>query len=135
MAAKKSKNSNQRKPQIKNRNTTSNKTIVSTSKTAPRKKTARSRQKAQAQQNLEMPFSKMNYILLVAGILTIGLGFFLMSLEDFVDASQFSIALYIAPIVVVGGFVEIIFAIMYTPKEGDDRTEKAAVEEQAVLTE
>ena len=64
----------------------------------------------------ELPFGRMNYILLVIGIVIIGFGFFLMSLEDFVDASEFSIALYIAPIVVVGGFVEVIFAIMYHPK-------------------
>ena len=47
--------------------------------------------------------------------LIIALGFFLMSLDPFIDAKQFSISLYVAPIVVVAGFIEIIYAIMYKP--------------------
>ena len=61
----------------------------------------------------ELPFTRMNYILLGLGVAIIGIGFWLMSLDPFIDATEFSISLYIAPIVVVGGFVEIIFAIMY----------------------
>ncbi len=63
----------------------------------------------------ELPFTRTNYVLLVAGIAIILLGFILMSIGDFVDATQFSVALHIAPVIVVGGFVEIIFAIMYRP--------------------
>jgi len=63
-----------------------------------------------------LPFGRMNYILLIVGIVIIGLGFFLLSLDDFVDATEFSISLYIAPIVIVGGFIEIIYAIMYKDK-------------------
>ncbi|MEM6764297.1 MAG: DUF3098 domain-containing protein [Bacteroidota bacterium] len=62
-----------------------------------------------------LPFTRMNYILLIVGVLIIGLGFFLMSLDEFVDATQFSISLYVAPIVVIVGFLEIIYAIMYKP--------------------
>ncbi len=65
----------------------------------------------------DLPFSRMNYILLLIGVLIIGFGFFLMSLDDFVDATEFSISLYIAPVVVVGGFLEVIYAIMYKPKQ------------------
>lgn len=61
----------------------------------------------------ELPFTRMNYILLGIGVAIIAIGFWLMSLDPFIDATEFSISLYIAPIVVVGGFVEIIFAIMY----------------------
>ncbi len=60
-----------------------------------------------------LPFGRMNYILLVIGIAVIAFGFLLMSLDDFVDATQFSISLYVAPFVVVAGFVEIIYAILY----------------------
>ncbi|MEO1382019.1 MAG: DUF3098 domain-containing protein [Bacteroidota bacterium] len=63
-----------------------------------------------------MPFGRMNYILLVVGVLIISLGFYLMSLDEFIDAKEFSISLYIAPPIVVGGFLEIIYAIMYRPK-------------------
>lgn len=68
--------------------------------------------------SVELPFGKMNYILLLIGVGIIALGFLLMSLDDFVDATQFSISLYIAPVVVVAGFLEIIYAIMYTPRKG-----------------
>ncbi len=63
-----------------------------------------------------LPFTRMNYILLAVGVAIIILGFFLMSLDDFVDATKFSVSLYIAPIVVISGFAEIIYAIMYKPK-------------------
>jgi hypothetical protein len=67
-----------------------------------------------------LPFTRKNYLLLLIGVGLIVVGFLLMSLDDFVDATQFSISLYIAPIFVVGGFVEIIFAIMYKEKKPDE---------------
>jgi len=75
------------------------------------------RAEAAANRNVVMPFERMNYILLLVGIGIIAFGFFLMSIGDFKDASEFSVALHIAPIVVVAGFLEIIYAIMYTPKK------------------
>ena len=74
-------------------------------------------QTAAPSKNIVMPFERMNYILLLVGIGIIAFGFFLMSIGGFKDASEFSVALYIAPVVVVGGFLEIIYAIMYTPKK------------------
>lgn len=64
-----------------------------------------------------LPFGRMNYILLLACVGLIILGFFLMSLEDFVDATQFSVSLHVAPPIVVAGFIGIIYAILYKPKE------------------
>ncbi|MEM7660491.1 MAG: DUF3098 domain-containing protein [Bacteroidota bacterium] len=68
------------------------------------------------EKEVQLPFGKQNYLLLLLGVGIIGLGFFLMSLDDFVDAREFSISLYIAPVVVVAGFLEIIYAIMYRPQ-------------------
>ena len=70
-----------------------------------------------------LPFTKQNYILLAIGVGIIVLGFFLMSLDNFVDATQFSISLYIAPIVVIAGFAEIAYAIMYRPKSSPQTQE------------
>ena len=67
-----------------------------------------------------LPFGRMNYILLVIGIAIIGFGFLLMSMDDFIDATKFSVSLYIAPFVVVAGFVEIIYAIMYKAPQQDE---------------
>lgn len=66
-----------------------------------------------------LPFTRKNYLLVLLGVGIIALGFFLMTLEPFIDATKFSISLYIAPIIVVGGFIEVIFAIMYQEKTAD----------------
>ncbi len=63
----------------------------------------------------KLPFVKMNYILLAIGIGMISLGFFLMR-GPFVDSKTFSIPLHVSPLLVVGGFIEIVFAIMYKPR-------------------
>lgn len=89
------------------------------STTTSRKSTSNSKG---AEAPAQLPFSKMNYILLLVGVGIIGLGFILMSMDDFIDANEFSISLYIAPIVVVAGFLEIIYAIMYRPKSEPETT-------------
>lgn len=69
------------------------------------------------QSAVQMPLSRINYILLAAGAGIIVLGFYLMSMDkQFIDATQFSVSLHVAPIVVMLGFAEIIFAIMYRKK-------------------
>lgn len=64
----------------------------------------------------QLPFTRMNYILLGVGIAIVALGFFLMR-GPFVDATQFSVPLHVAPILVIGGFIEVIFAILYKEKK------------------
>ena len=65
-----------------------------------------------------MPFSTKNYIMLLAGVVVIILGFILMSgggehTATHFDASIFSFRrITLAPIVVIAGFVFEIFAIM-----------------------
>lgn len=104
-----------------------NKRVVKTqSRTKKSKADAKPRAGSAAQassrkSNDTLPFTRKNYLLLLLGIGIIALGFFLMTLEPFIDATKFSIALYIAPIIVVGGFVEIIFAIMYKDKSADQQ--------------
>ncbi len=100
------------------------KTKASVRKTSPKSEeksnltTPESRAKASVSDSeVQLPFTRMNYILLLVGIGLIALGFMLMSLDDFIDATEFSISLYIAPPIVVLGFLEIIYAIMYRPKE------------------
>jgi len=61
----------------------------------------------------EMPFGKKNYMLLIIGVGILASGFFLMTLDKtFVDAREFSLSLYVAPIVIVAGFAQIIYAIL-----------------------
>ncbi|MEL7340086.1 MAG: DUF3098 domain-containing protein [Bacteroidota bacterium] len=95
---------------------------VAAKKVAPKKPAASKASSRARKEKVEaiLPFGRMNYILLLIGIGIIGLGFLLMSMDDFVDATEFSVSLYIAPFVVVGGFVEIIYAIMYRAPQQDE---------------
>lgn len=75
---------------------------------------------SQDSQNQNMPFGKKNYIFLIAGVVLIVFGYFLMSREDFIDATQFSLALHVAPPAIILGFVVCIYAIMINPAKTND---------------
>ena len=59
-----------------------------------------------------MVFTKENYILLIIGIALIFVGFLIMYLENEIDGF---ISLYVSPVLIVGGFAEIVYAIMKKP--------------------
>jgi len=69
-------------------------------------------------------FTKDNYIWMLAGILVMALGFFLMAGGKSPDPTKFNdneiystTRITIAPILIMAGFVIEIFAIMRKPKE------------------
>ena len=70
-----------------------------------------------------MPFGRVNYILILCGLVAIILGFILLSGGGSEDpATEFNYAmfnarrLYVAPILLLVGFLFGLFAIMYRPK-------------------
>ena len=67
-----------------------------------------------------MVFSRANYLLLLLGLLIIVIGYVVMRMENEVDGF---ISLYIAPILILGGYLEIMYAIVYQSK---DRSESEA---------
>lgn len=67
--------------------------------------------------NNKLAFTKTNYILMIAGILVLILGFVLMSLDS--EPYGFgTLGLTIGPMTVLSGFVIEFFAILHKPKEG-----------------
>ena len=69
-----------------------------------------------------MAFGRMNYILLAVGMAVVIVGFLLMtgpaSSETAYEPDIFSVRrIKVAPIVCLIGFVSMIFAIVYRPKE------------------
>ncbi|MEJ1241595.1 DUF3098 domain-containing protein [Chryseolinea sp. T2] len=62
----------------------------------------------------KLPFGKKNYQLMIIGILTLVVGFIIMSLESNQHGFGF-LGLTLGPIVVMAGFVIEIFAILHKP--------------------
>ncbi|NND78078.1 MAG: DUF3098 domain-containing protein [Flavobacteriales bacterium] len=68
-------------------------------------------------------FSKQNYILLIIGIVIVLIGFVLMSGGGSEDPTQFNPDIFsarritIAPIVVLFGYMFVVYAIMKKPKD------------------
>lgn len=59
-------------------------------------------------------FTRRNYVLMIAGVLAVVLGYALMAIEN--ELYGF-ISLYVAPIIILGGYLEIIYAIMWQPDD------------------
>ena len=62
----------------------------------------------------KLPFGKKNYQLMIAGVVTLVLGFIIMSLDNEQHGFGF-LGLTLGPIVVMAGFIIEIFAILHRP--------------------
>lgn len=62
----------------------------------------------------KLPFGKKNYQLMIIGIVTLVLGFIIMSMESNQHGFGF-LGLTLGPVVVVAGFIVGIFAILHKP--------------------
>ncbi len=67
-----------------------------------------------------MVFSKQNYLLLIMGIVLVIVGYYIMRSENEVDGF---ISLYVAPLIILGGYLEIIYAILWRPKNEEPEAE------------
>lgn len=61
-----------------------------------------------------MVFTRANYRLLLLGLAMIVAGYVIMRLENEVDGV---ISLYVAPLIILGGYLEIIYAILKRPSQ------------------
>ena len=68
--------------------------------------------------NSKLPFGKMNYILMIAGVLVLILGFVLMSMDS--EPYGFgALGLTVGPMTVLVGFGIEFFAILHKSKQGE----------------
>jgi hypothetical protein len=78
--------------------------------------------------HMKTTFTKMNYYILIAGVVTIFLGYLLMMGGGSDDPNVFNPAIFdaqritVAPIVCLLGFGAILVAIMWRPKNQSDAT-------------
>jgi|AACY02.2.fsa_nt_gi Protein of unknown function (DUF3098). len=64
-----------------------------------------------------MPFDRKNYLFIIGGVLLVVLGYILLSGEEFVDATEFSIGLYVVPPIMLLGYLVIAFGILRKPEQ------------------
>jgi membrane-bound ClpP family serine protease len=74
-----------------------------------------------------LAFDRVNYILLVVGMVIVVIGFILMSGGGSTDTAYnpdiFSARrIKVAPVICLAGFVSMIYAVMRKPKESGDRS-------------
>lgn len=67
-------------------------------------------------QNPAFAFEKINYIMMIAGVVMITLGFTIMAMEDAQHGFGF-LGLTLGPVVTFAGFMFEIFAILYKKKK------------------
>lgn len=66
--------------------------------------------------NSKFAFEKINYIIMIAGVVVLMLGFLLMSMDK-EEYGFGSLGLTVGPVVVVLGFIIEFAAILYKPKK------------------
>jgi hypothetical protein len=66
----------------------------------------------------KLAFTRINYILMIVGMFTIVLGFFIMTLDREPHGFGF-LGITLGPIIVIAGFIIEFFAIMAKPKSTD----------------
>lgn len=91
-------------------------------KSEPARSTSRSKQPVE--KGIGLLFGKVNYLLMLGGIILIALGFILMAGGGSTDPKVFNAAelfsaqrLTVAPVLILLGFAVEVVAIMYKPKE------------------
>lgn len=80
----------------------------------PRTQSSPTKKKTGVDLSIVMPFTRENYILMVACIAVIILSFTLMAVENEVDGW---ISLWLSPYLMVAGYAGLAFAILYRKKE------------------
>jgi hypothetical protein len=71
-------------------------------------------QRGRRRQRAPMPFHARNYLLMVTGLGIVVIGYAIMAAENEMDGF---ISLYVSPILLLLGYLEIIYAIIWRPKE------------------
>ena len=82
----------------------------------------RTPQARKARRGTRMVFRRKNYVLLLLGVAMVVLGYAMMRIENEVDGF---ISLYVAPLIILGGYLEIIWAILARSSGKDEAPKKS----------
>ena len=83
------------------------------------KAAASRRSRRPAARTARLVFARTNYLILVASVALVVVGYVLMRVENAVDGF---LSLYVAPLLILGGYLGVIAAILWRPKEADEET-------------
>lgn len=61
---------------------------------------------------MQLPFKKKNILYILIGVGLIVLGYLLMATEDFIDATEFSLSLWVCPVLIIGGHIVVAYGII-----------------------
>lgn len=78
------------------------------------------KQPEKKQVNNFMVFKKENYIMLIASVLTLVIGFIVMGSGDNLPFDA-PIKITVAPLIVIFGFALGVVSILYTPKQAEEK--------------
>ncbi|MCY4158796.1 MAG: hypothetical protein OXE92_02900 [Bacteroidetes bacterium] len=87
------------------------------------RKSAKSKHGKRRIKKRSMILSPHNYVLISVGVLAIIIGYAVMRLENEVDGF---LSLYVAPLLILGGYLEIIFAILWRGSIDTDNNSRSA---------
>ena len=62
-------------------------------------------------------FAQRNYVLLLVGIALVVVGFAAMRIDNQLESF---VSLYLAPLLILGGYLEVIYAILWRPSSGEE---------------
>ena len=82
----------------------------------------RTPQARKSRRNVRMVFRRRNYLLLLIGVAAIVLGYAMMRIDNQVEGF---VSLYIAPLIILGGYLEIIWAILVRSEDEKDSPKKS----------
>ena len=82
----------------------------------------RNPQARKPRRTVRMVFRRRNYLLLLIGVAAVVLGYAMMRIDNQVEGF---ISLYIAPLIILGGYLEIIWAILVRPEDEKDSPKKS----------
>ena len=83
-------------------------------------KRAKSRQERRRGQRRggHVVFARRNYVLMIVGVALVVVGYIMMRIDNQVDGF---VSLYLAPLIILGGYLEIIYAILWRPREAKEQ--------------
>jgi hypothetical protein len=75
------------------------------------------RPRRSAARKAQLVFARTNYLILIASVGLVVLGYAIMRVENAVDGV---LSLYVAPLLILGGYLGVIAAILWRPKETEE---------------